>query len=149
MRETSHCRRKLEPCQSSLAQLRKASSGGSPPPAGFKNSPRIPAAGSGSGGEMSRKRKLEPDANGEGASGGDTNEPIAESWSKTEQYKVKGRHRWTIDNFVRRASCTEVGDSICSTVFYIPIKAYSGEVQNLAFQLEVFPNGEEGEDNSD
>jgi len=98
---------------------------------------------------MSRKRKLEPDANGEGASGGDTNEPIAESWSKTEQYKVKGRHRWTIDNFVRRASCTEVGDSICSTVFYIPIKAYSGEVQNLAFQLEVFPNGEEGEDNSD
>ena len=48
------------------------------------------AAGSGSGGgEMSRKRKLEPDANGEGASGGDTNEPIAESWSKTEQYKVK------------------------------------------------------------
>ena len=38
---------------------------------------------------MSRKRKLEPDANGEGASGGDTNEPIAESWSKTEQYKVK------------------------------------------------------------
>ena len=50
---------------------------------------------------------------------------------------------------MRRASCTEVGDSICSTVFYIPIKAYSGEVQNLAFQLEVFPNGEEGEDNSD
>jgi len=100
---------------------------------------------------MSRKRKLEPDANGaDGAGGsGDTNEPIAESWSKTEQYKVKGRHRWTIDNFVRRASCTEVGDSICSTVFYIPIKAYSGEVQNLAFQLEVFPNGEEGEDNSD
>ena len=34
-------------------------------------------------------------------------------------------------------------------MFYIPIKAYSGEVQNLAFQLEVFPNGEEGEDNSD
>ena len=39
---------------------------------------------------MSRKRKLEPDANADGAGGsGDTNDPIAESWSKTEQYKVK------------------------------------------------------------
>jgi len=96
---------------------------------------------------MSRKRKLEIDISP--VNGNSDNEPIAESWSKTEQYKVKGRHRWTIDNFVRRASCTEVGDSLCSPVFYIPILAYSGEVQNLAFQLEVFPNGEEGEDNSD
>ena len=61
--------------------------------------------------------------------------------------KVKGRHRWTIDNFLRRASCTEVGDSLCSPVFSVPVEAFAGEVQDLAFQLEVFPNGEEGEDN--
>ena len=61
--------------------------------------------------------------------------------------QVKGRHRWTIDNFLRRASCTEVGDSLCSPVFSVPVEAFAGEVQDLAFQLEVFPNGEEGEDN--
>jgi len=91
-----------------------------------------------------RKRKLDVDA-----SSGSDYEPVSESWSKTEQYKVKGRHRWTIDNFLRRASCTEVGDSLCSPVFSVPVEAFAGEVQDLAFQLEVFPNGEEGEDNSD
>ena len=64
-----------------------------------------------------------------------------------QHLQVKGRHRWTIDNFLRRASCTEVGDSLCSPVFSVPVEAYVGEVQDLAFQLEVFPNGEEGEDN--
>ena len=86
-------------------------------------------------GQMSRaerKRKFEPDPGPLNQNG--DNEPIAESWSKTEQYKVKGRHRWTIDNFVRRASCTEVGDSLCSPVFYVPVEAYCGEVQDLAFQ---------------
>lgn len=92
----------------------------------------------------SRKRKLDVDV-----SSGSDYEPVSESWSKTEQYKVKGRHRWTIDNFLRRASCTEVGDSLCSPVFSVPVEAFAGEVQDLAFQLEVFPNGEEGEDNSD
>ena len=29
------------------------------------------------------------------------------------------------------------------------VEAYGGETQDLNFQLEVFPNGEEGEDNSD
>ena len=90
----------------------------------------------------SKKRKLDVDA-----TSGSDNEPVSESWSKTEQYKVKGRHRWTIDNFLRRASCTEVGDSLCSPVFSVPVEAFAGEVQDLAFQLEVFPNGEEGEDN--
>lgn len=80
---------------------------------------------------------------------GSDSEHVAESWSKTEQYKVRGRHRWSIDNFLRRASCTEVGDSLCSPVFVVPVEAYGGDVQDLAFQLEVFPNGEEGEDNSD
>ena len=31
----------------------------------------------------------------------------------------------------------------------IQVEAYGGETQDLNFQLEVFPNGEEGEDNSD
>lgn len=88
---------------------------------------------------MSRKRKaeLEPEA-------------IAESWSRTEQYKVRGRHQWTIDDFLRRASCTEVGDSLCSPVFSVPVvETLGGKRQDLTFQLEVFPNGEEGEDNCD
>lgn len=87
---------------------------------------------------MSRKRKLTPDS-----------ENICESWSKTEQYKVRGRHMWTIDDFMRRAGSTEVGDSLCSPVFSVTVEGTDGEAQNLTFQLEVFPNGEEGEDNSD
>ena len=87
---------------------------------------------------MSRKRKI----------GTDT-EYICESWSRTEQYKVKGRHKWTIDDFLRRAHSTEVGDSLCSPVFSVTVEGFDGEIQNLTFQLEVFPNGEEGEDNSD
>jgi hypothetical protein len=31
----------------------------------------------------------------------------------------------------------------------LQVEAYGGETQDLNFQLEVFPNGEEGEDNSD
>ena len=87
---------------------------------------------------------------------------------------------------MRRAQNTEVGDSLCSPVFAIPVEGVDGETQNLTFQLEVrvtkfrpffdqtwtslssqnsiqilpdsvtkcvifqvFPNGEEGEDNSD
>lgn len=87
---------------------------------------------------MSRKRKTGNDV-----------EVVCESWSRTEQYKVKGRHLWTIDDFMRRASSTEVGDSLCSPVFSVTVDGFDGEVQNLTFQLEVFPNGEEGEDNSD
>ncbi len=87
---------------------------------------------------MSRKRKVLP-----------TSDMVCESWSRTEQYKVKGRHLWTIDDFMRRAASTEVGDSLCSPVFSVPVEGYDGEIQNLTFQLEVFPNGEEGEDNSD
>ena len=87
---------------------------------------------------MSRKRKCLPDT-----------ETVCESWSKTEQYKVKGRHLWTIDDFMRRASSTEVGDSLCSPVFAVQVEGFDGEPQNLTFQLEVFPNGEEGEDNSE
>lgn len=56
---------------------------------------------------------------------------------------------WTIDDFMRRASSTEVGDSLCSPVFSVAVEGFDGETQNLTFQLEVFPNGEEGEDNSD
>jgi len=92
----------------------------------------------------SKKRKLDTEG-----SGSDKDEPVSESWSKTEQYKVKGRHRWTIDNFLRRASCTEVGDSLCSPVFSVQVEGPNKESQDLPFQLEVFPNGEEGEDNSD
>ena len=33
-----------------------------------------------------------------------------------------------------------------AAVFSVPVEAFAGEVQDLAFQLEVFPNGEEGED---
>ncbi len=87
---------------------------------------------------MSRKRKSGPDT-----------EYVCESWSRTEQYKVKGRHLWTIDDFMRRAASTEVGDSLCSPVFAVAVEGFDGETQNLPFQLEVFPNGEEGEDNSD
>ena len=32
---------------------------------------------------------------------------------------------------------------------FFQVEAYGGETQDLNFQLEVFPNGEEGEDNSD
>jgi hypothetical protein len=35
------------------------------------------------------------------------------------------------------------------TIFFLQVEAYGGETQDLNFQLEVFPNGEEGEDNSD
>ncbi len=87
---------------------------------------------------MSRKRKSGPDT-----------EYVCESWSRTEQYKVKGRHLWTIDDFMRRAASTEVGDSLCSPVFSVAVEGFDGETQDLTFQLEVFPNGEEGEDNSD
>ncbi len=87
---------------------------------------------------MSRKRKCGPDT-----------EVVCESWSRTEQYKVKGRHLWTIDDFMRRAASTEVGDSLCSPVFSVEVEGFDGDKQNLPFQLEVFPNGEEGEDNSD
>jgi speckle-type POZ protein len=74
---------------------------------------------------------------------------VCESWSRTEQCKVRGRHQWTIDDFVRRAAGTEVGDSLCSPVFEVTVESDQGEQQSLTFQLEVFPNGEEGEDNSD
>ena len=68
--------------------------------------------------------------------------PIAESWSRTEQYTVKGRHQWTIDNFLHRAQFTEVGDSLCSPIFRIPVDEFrSNKPQELQFQLEVFPNG--------
>eukprot|EP00096_Caligus_rogercresseyi_P005752 TRINITY_DN21755_c0_g1_i1.p1 TRINITY_DN21755_c0_g1~~TRINITY_DN21755_c0_g1_i1.p1 ORF type:complete len:403 (-),score=125.20 TRINITY_DN21755_c0_g1_i1:181-1389(-) len=88
---------------------------------------------------------------------------VVESWSQTEQYKLRGRHYWTIVDFMRRAASTEVGNSLCSPVFSIPIaedgeaspqnppktSPDSGDGSSLTFQLEVFPNGEEGEDNSD
>ena len=68
---------------------------------------------------------------------------LAESWSRTEQYTVKGRHQWTIDNFLHRAQFTEVGDSLCSPIFRIPVDEFrSNKPQELQFQLEVFPNGE-------
>ncbi len=89
---------------------------------------------------MSRKRKSDVDS---------AEPPVAETWSRTEQYKVKGRHQWTIDDFLRRANCTEVGDSLCSPIFGVPVETQQGKTQELMFQLEVFPNGEEGEDNSD
>jgi len=76
--------------------------------------------------------------------------PTSESWSRTEQYTVKGRHQWTIDNFLHRAQFTEVGDSLCSPIFGVPVDVVgSPKPQELMFQLEVFPNGEEGEDNCD
>lgn len=75
---------------------------------------------------MSRKRKSCPEP-----------ESVCESWSKTEQYKVKGRHLWTIDDFMRRAQSTEVGDSLCSPVFAVTVEGFDGETQNLTFQLEV------------
>ncbi len=34
-------------------------------------------------------------------------------------------------------------------IWLFQVEAYGGETQDLNFQLEVFPNGEEGEDNSD
>jgi len=90
---------------------------------------------------MHRKRKHE-----------DTSDmpSVAESWSRTEQYTVKGRHQWTIDNFLHRAQFTEVGDSLCSPIFGVPVDVFgTAKPQELLFQLEVFPNGEEGEDNCD
>ena len=57
-------------------------------------------------------------------------------------YTVKGRHQWTIDNFLHRAQFTEVGDSLCSPVFAVPVDVIgSPKPQELLFQLEVFPNG--------
>ncbi len=118
-------------------------------------------------------------------------EQIFESWSRTFQvrrsdqiqplsccstseflsfqYSVRGRHKWTIDDFTRRATSTEVGDSITSPIFAVEVKENheilvrqsafltrpseclneNESFQVLNFQLEVFPNGEEGEDNSD
>lgn len=72
---------------------------------------------------------------------------VAESWSRTEQYTVKGRHQWTIDNFLHRAQFTEVGDSLCSPIFGVPVDTANSSLSNankpqeLLFQLEVFPNG--------
>ena len=51
--------------------------------------------------------------------------------------QVKGRHLWTIDDFMRRAASTEVGDSLCSPVFAVAVEGFDGETQNLTFQLEV------------
>ena len=72
---------------------------------------------------MSRKRKScpEPDV-------------VCESWSKTEQYKVKGRHLWTIDDFMRRAQSTEVGESLCSPVFTVTVEGFDNEPTGLTFQ---------------
>ena len=95
--------------------------------------------------KMSRKRR-----NGDGDAGDGSLIPVSESWSRTEQYTVKGRHQWTIDNFLHRAQFTEVGDSLCSPIFGVPVEVIgSPKPQELLFQLEVFPNGEEGEDNCD
>ena len=83
--------------------------------------------------KMHRKRKHE-----------DTSDmpSVAESWSRTEQYTVKGRHQWTIDNFLHRAQFTEVGDSLCSPIFGVPVDVFgTAKPQELLFQLEVFPNG--------
>ena len=87
---------------------------------------------------MSRKRKNDGDL-----SATLDMPPIAESWSRTEQYTVKGRHQWTIDNFLHRAQFTEVGDSLCSPIFGVPVDVAFGSAkpQELLFQLEVFPNG--------
>ena len=85
-------------------------------------------------GKMSRKRKLDGDSPDVPS--------IAESWSRTEQYTVKGRHQWTIDNFLHRAQFTEVGDSLCSPIFGVPVEVIgSPKPSELLFQLEVFPNG--------
>ena len=85
---------------------------------------------------MSRKRKLDGDSPDVPS--------IAESWSRTEQYTVKGRHQWTIDNFLHRAQFTEVGDSLCSPIFGVPVEVIgSPKPSELLFQLEVFPNGEQ------
>lgn len=92
---------------------------------------------------MSRKRKLDGDSP-------DVQPSVSESWSRTELYTVKGRHQWTIDGFLHRAQFTEVGDSLCSPIFGVPVEAIgSPKPTELLFQLEVFPNGEEGEDNCD
>ena len=83
---------------------------------------------------MSRKRKLDGDSPDVPS--------IAESWSRTEQYTVKGRHQWTIDNFLHRAQFTEVGDSLCSPIFGVPVDVVGApKPSELLFQLEVFPNG--------
>lgn len=59
-----------------------------------------------------------------------------ESWSRTEQYTVKGRHQWTIDNFLHRAQFTEVGDSLCSPIFGVPVDVVgSPKPQELMFQV--------------
>ena len=76
---------------------------------------------------MSRKRKSCPEP-----------EVVCESWSKTEQYKVKGRHLWTIDDFMRRASSTEVGESLCSPVFTVTVEGFDNEPTGLTFQVRPF-----------
>ena len=75
---------------------------------------------------MSRKRKSCPEP-----------EVVCESWSKTEQYKVKGRHLWTIDDFMRRASSTEVGESLCSPVFTVTVEGFDNEPTGLTFQVHA------------
>ena len=74
--------------------------------------------------KMSRKRKSCPEP-----------EVVCESWSKTEQYKVKGRHLWTIDDFMRRAQSTEVGESLCSPVFTVTVEGFDNEPTGLTFQV--------------
>ena len=76
---------------------------------------------------MSRKRKSCPEP-----------EVVCESWSKTEQYKVKGRHLWTIDDFMRRAQSTEVGESLCSPVFTVTVEGFDNEPTGLTFQACSF-----------
>ena len=73
---------------------------------------------------MSRERKSCPEP-----------EVVCESWSKTEQYKVKGRHLWTIDDFMRRASSTEVGELFCSPVFTVTVEGFDNEPTGLTFEV--------------
>ena len=41
----------------------------------------------------------------------------------------QGRHRWTIDNFVRRASCTEVGDRFGHSRIFILLALFKKSLQ--------------------
>ena len=66
---------------------------------------------------------------------------VYESWSRTEQCKVRGLHFWTIDDFLHRASIMKEGESLLSSFFIVPV--------DLSFQLKVFPKGEDGEGNTD
>lgn len=70
---------------------------------------------------------------------------IFESWTRIEDSTVRGRHVFTIDDFINKASRLEHGDVILSDLFSVPVTATDGKSQEVKLQMEVYPNGNKAE----